>query len=284
MFLLARDIELLNRFNMDELRKLQLIELDVLKYVDSFCRRNDIHYSLYGGTLLGAIRHKGFIPWDDDLDICMLRSEYERFLALWAKEKHEGYIIQNKETDHDFSQSFTKVRKNNTAFVQEYDVGKDYHKGIFIDIFPFDRIPTGFQRKVYKIVAMFYLLCCREFVPPRSKSTCFQRLVTKFFFMCTSEKTRTKIRKFLFNWMRNFDTDTSLELVSVATLLALSIIYPANIANRLVEVDFEGLKFFAWENWNSALSLLYGDYWVLPPEDERNWPHRPLLLDFENNA
>ena len=73
-----------------------MVQLEILKYIDSFCRENNIRYSLSGGTLLGAVRHGGFIPWDDDLDICMLRSEYNRFVQLWNSCQHDKYLLQSK--------------------------------------------------------------------------------------------------------------------------------------------------------------------------------------------
>ena len=97
-----------------QLRRLQLMQLEILKVIDTICQKHQIAYSLYGGTLLGAIRHKGFIPWDDDLDICMSRTEYERFLRVWEEEKPQGYLIQNKENTPSFTQSFTKIRKEHT--------------------------------------------------------------------------------------------------------------------------------------------------------------------------
>lgn len=103
----------------EELRQLQLTQLEILKVIDTFCRKHRIHYSLYAGSLLGAVRHQGFIPWDDDLNIFLTRHEYNRFIKLWLKDQPEGYLIQNKELDPKFSQSFTKIRKNHTAFLQD---------------------------------------------------------------------------------------------------------------------------------------------------------------------
>ena len=143
----------------DKLRRLQLTQLEILEYVDSFCKDNNIKYSLYAGTLLGAVRHQGFIPWDDDLDICMPRNEYDKFIRLWNDNEHEKYFLQNKENTPTFTQSFTKIRKKNTNFLQEDDLGMDYHTGIFIDVFPVDRIPNGkIAKKIFQLRCMVYLL------------------------------------------------------------------------------------------------------------------------------
>ena len=99
-----------------DLRKVWDVELEILTQIDTFCRNNGLKYSLAYGTLLGAVRHGGFIPWDDDIDIIMPRKDYEYLIANWDI---PGYIVQNKKTNDDFSQNFTKIRKDNTAYVQE---------------------------------------------------------------------------------------------------------------------------------------------------------------------
>lgn len=94
--------------------------LETLIVFDKFCREHDLKYPLYAGHLLGAVRHKGVIPWDDDLDVCMERSEYVRFAALWEQmSPREGHVLQNKERAPAYWQSFSKIRKGHTTFLQE---------------------------------------------------------------------------------------------------------------------------------------------------------------------
>ena len=110
-----------------QLRRLQLTQLEILKVIDKICREHDIPYSLYAGTLLGAVRHQGFIPWDDDLDVCMSRANYNRFLEVWEQVQPEGYLLQNKENAPEFPQSFSKIRKLDTTFQMKiYQKGNDY--------------------------------------------------------------------------------------------------------------------------------------------------------------
>ena len=112
----------------DLLRKLQKTELQILLDVDKFCRAHEIPYSLYGGTALGAVRHSGFIPWDDDLDIVMTRDNFNRFCAEWDREPLEGYCLQNTQTDINCGINHTKIRKMNTLFLaDESDRNKKYN-------------------------------------------------------------------------------------------------------------------------------------------------------------
>ena len=127
-----------------ELEELHQIELDMLKEIDRICRRENIQYYLAGGTLLGAVRHKGFIPWDDDIDIAMARDEYERFLKVMKKERHPYLKIFAMEFDKEYQYTFAKVVDTRTRLIEE--IGKDLpDMGVFIDIFPIDGL--GNDRK-----------------------------------------------------------------------------------------------------------------------------------------
>ena len=101
------------------LDEMKAVELGILKKFDSICKENGLEYSLAYGTMLGAIRHKGFIPWDDDIDIMMPREDYEKLLAVWDQSAPKEYILQNTRTDSDFTQNFTKIRKDHTTFLQD---------------------------------------------------------------------------------------------------------------------------------------------------------------------
>ena len=144
----------MNKSENEILHQLWSIELEILDVIDQICVAHNLRYSPIYGTLLGAVRHKGFIPWDDDIDLMMPRDDYEAFLALWQQEAPKGYILQNTRNSPDFSQNFTKIRKDHTAFIQTEDErDKRYHKGIFVDIFPADRVITGTLEQKTKYAA-----------------------------------------------------------------------------------------------------------------------------------
>lgn len=137
----ALQAELRRRFNPDGslLRRHQLRMLDMLKYIDQVCQENHIPYWLSSGTCLGAVRHGGFIPWDDDVDIEMLGSDYDRFLRIMETRCDSRYVIQTHENDPAYLLQFGKLRDRHSAMKETIVIDCDYqYRGIYIDIFPMD--------------------------------------------------------------------------------------------------------------------------------------------------
>lgn len=267
---------------MDKLKQLQETILEIMDVVDKFCRENNISYSLYGGTALGAVRHKGFIPWDDDLDIIMAREDYDKFIELWQKNPVSGYILQNKDNAETFKESFTKIRKDHTTFLQhDWERGL-YHTGIFVDIMPFDRIPNGkLPRLLFKWRAIKYLLLVKDFSP--ASSTGLQKVIYRFLSLFYPKKSRRKRRINLLDCLTKYNSDKSLCLYCFNGTRGLKRIYPCDMIDSLVEVPFDGHMYFCAADMDAFLKLQYGDYMKLPPVEERKWTHHPIIIDFDRN-
>lgn len=146
--------------NSDELRKMQLIQLELLEEVDRICTKYGISYSVEGGTLLGTVRHKGFIPWDDDVDIAMVRSEYIKFCRACEKELDNAkYFFQTHDTDPEYRWGYAKVLKNGTSFVRYGQEHMKMRRGVYVEIFPMDGIPKNFvERKIFNLIRIW----CRK--------------------------------------------------------------------------------------------------------------------------
>lgn len=266
----------------DKLKQLQAVMLEMLKLVDKICRENDIKYSLCSGTLLGAVRHKGFIPWDDDLDIRMTRDNYDKFLDVWEKLRPEGYELQNKENTPNFPQSFSKIRKNNTTFIQhEWEKGM-YNTGIFIDVFPLDRIPEKILPKAFFLCRTYkYLMYTRETL--YSEESELIKFAMSFLMKLTSHNRRMKYRKKYIDWLKKLDKDKSLKCIGIEMPSMLKVAFLPDIADDYVNLTFEDGKFMCFKKWDEYLRLMFGDYMKLPPESERVLKHHPIILDFEHD-
>ena len=270
------------KYGGDELHALQSCELDILGVIDDICKKYRIPYSLYSGSLLGAVRHHGFIPWDDDIDICMKRDDYDRFLAAWMESSPSGFFLQNKENSPSFTQTFTKIRKEHTTFLQyPWEAGR-YHTGIFVDVFPLDRIPAvRSQQFLYKIRTAIFLLLTREFVP--EEENFLTRIVSFLFLMVVRGNMRIQLRRHLEKKLKEYNHDHSLPLVGFDTLAGLNQKYPSDMMDDFTNMSFQGREFPCCKDWDSQLGVLYGDYMTLPPEEERTWKHHPIILDFEHD-
>lgn len=137
---------------MENLKEIQKIQADLLQKVIAICENHNLKYYLIYGSLLGAIRHRGMIPWDDDIDLVMFRSEYEEFLRVAEKELNSGYYLQTPEKGEDcFYGGYAKLRKNDTAALDRRHLFRKCNQGIFLDIFPLDNLPVNAKKRKYYI-------------------------------------------------------------------------------------------------------------------------------------
>ena len=265
------------------LRKLQLVETEMLETIASFCKKHEIKYSLYAGTLLGAVRHGGFIPWDDDVDVFMERNEYDRFLALWEKEKPNGYHLDG--TNHpDYSgNNHSKIRKDGTTLASLKEMEKDCHHGIWIDIFPFDKIPTDKKkRKKFIFKAKLRMVYTRGY--PLKKGSKLLRILSRILLL-PSRKTQLKIRnKYERQIITKYkDLHEGYEYMSLAAVENFGTYYPAEVVENLSEIKFETGVYTAVKDYHRMLTIQYGNYMQLPPEKERICKHNPEVLEFGKN-
>lgn len=256
-------------------------EQDILDVVHKICVENNLRYSLIFGTLLGAVRHSGFIPWDDDVDIIMPRNDYEKLLSIWNDVSPKEYILQNKRTDPDFTQNFTKIRKDNTTFIQdEVEKTKKYHTGIFIDIFPADRVaPIGIKRKKQYIENAFNLLCARGYTSSNKGVLSFVEKMILSLPQNIQLKIYYKTEKSISKWVNN----TKLEWYSPNTIKVCKRYFNSNLFDNLITLNFNGKEYFCVSDYHSLLTKIYGDYLTLPPIEKRTWTHHPIIIDFERN-
>ena len=269
--------------NVDNLQiKLWDTEQEILDVFHAVCMENGLRYSLAYGTLLGAVRHGGFIPWDDDLDVMMPREDYEKLIDIWAKKAPAGYLLETDRMSDDYVNNFSKIRKNHTTFLQYESERKGKHlKGIFIDVFPLDRRAPG---KLSGCIQYFRfainLLYNRGY---QSGQRGMIGAVEKILLGITPKRAYRRLSILEGERSRAWNGNKQAELVSPCTIRDCRRFYPADLFENLETLEFRGKKYYAFRDFDRFLSIRYGDYMQLPPEEERVWKHRPLLVDFEHN-
>jgi lipopolysaccharide cholinephosphotransferase len=212
----------------------------------------------------------------------MPREEYNRFIAAWNEVSPEGYILQNKENAPAFPHSFTKIRKKHTTFLEKRNDVKKFYTGIFIDVFPVDRAPTGkIGKTVFYAECMLYQLFTREFVPPKAGN--ITQLGSAAILTLIRGKSRAKARETLLHSLTEHNGDTARETVLFDTITRMKQFYSHDFFDSFVLMDFEGGSYPGMIGWDEYLTKLYGDYMTLPPESERTWKHHPIILDFEHD-
>ncbi|WP_024858895.1 LicD family protein [Ruminococcus albus] len=258
-------------------------EQEILDLFHKICIENKFRYSLGYGTLLGAIRHNGFIPWDDDIDIIMPRRDYDCFISFWNNNPIDGYILQDEYNSRDdYPNNFCKLRKDHTTFIQDKkEMIKKYHKGIFIDIFPMDRVaPKGIQRKLQFIAFSVYMLLSRDYCD-NSKNTAY--LLIQKVLLAFPKSIKRIIKQLTFHFMTKWNKNNSYQLVVPCTFAFSKMYYPNDLFNRIIKKEFNKKKYLITENYDGFLKAMYGNYMQLPPECDRTWKHTPIIVDYKHN-
>ena len=264
-----------------EIESVWRTEQEILDVIHAVCAEHNLRYSLAYGTLLGAVRHKGFIPWDDDIDIIMPREDYETLRSIWLKTGPQGYILQDNRTNPDFTQNFMKIRKDHTTFLQdEAERGKSYHKGVFVDIFPGDRVAPGkIGRKIQYLMGAVNLLFSRGYSSGTGGLVgAVERILLKI-----PEKYYPVLRNGAARIIRFWNKRTDCMYFVACTINASRHYYSHQLFENLKNIEFNGKEYRCVSDTDMVLKVEYGDYMQLPPESERVWKHHPILIDFEHN-
>lgn len=265
------------------LRKLQLVETDMLLDIDRFCRRHQIEYSLFAGTALGAVRHAGFIPWDDDADIAMTCDNFNRFCATWTEHPIDGYFLQNADTDITCGNSHTKIRKNNTLILGEGEYSEKGHNGIWIDIFIWNKVPDSIPQMMY-----IYWNTLKSLVYTRGyaiglNETGWRCNLKKILHLIPEETCKRKMKKITQNLQKYKELTSNYHWMPLCCMFVLKagLKFPLEIADYYTDIVFEGQKLKIFKDYKKMLTIQYGDYMKLPPKEEQICKHKPSIIEFE---
>lgn len=262
----------------EQLRALQLKGLDILIYFKEFCDRHNLLFYFCGGCCIGAIRHKGFIPWDDDVDVFMPREDYEKLHILWDKYADKEKYSCNRTTEDKFiGNVMTTITDNHTTVIRPWQKGKDGHKGVMIDILPLDGCaPKGIKRKLQMVWSMIFTLYCSRMVPVNHGKA--MALICKILLgIVPGDKLKNKIWKFAEKQMSKYKISESEFITELcAGPHYMKNEYPKEIFEKAIYKEFEGYAMPLPVGYDSYLKIAFGDYMQLPPKEKRI-PHHDIL-------
>ena len=268
-----------------EMDQLHTKMLELLHEFDRICDKLSIEYIAIGGTLLGAIRHDGFIPWDDDIDVALKRNDYEKLLKFAPNELGKNFFLQTIYSDPGTTTQQAKLRLNNTLFVESYAKKAKMHQGIFLDIFPLDALPddektnTKFCRKCAILEQLFVAKCTSgTMCPMNSIKNISKKTLRTILHICLYPVPKKWIFEKLQRSLRTYDNAgysrwTQPGGYGSKVYFDDSEIYP------IVRHKFENTTICIPNNSEKFLSRLFGDFMRLPPEDKR-YGHRPYKIQF----
>ncbi|MCF0117438.1 MAG: LicD family protein [Bacilli bacterium] len=264
------------------MNELQKVEFDLLKKFIEVCEKNNLKYYLIGGTCLGAVRHKGFIPWDDDIDVGMPRPDYDKFCKIAEKEFTNDIFFQSWKTDKNFPYNFSKLRNSNTTYIEGSFKFTNMNHGVWIDIFPIDGVckkkPNFYMewRVVASWVLMFFSAArCWTRVPRLDKHFLTDILLDILLFPMlllnighwhnrVNERKMKRHKWSKCNYVANYQGCTiGHEIIE------------KNIFGDGTSLTFEGLTVNVPSDYDNYLKHIYGDYMKLPPVEKRVSKHNP---------
>lgn len=250
----------------------------MLKAFVGACKKLNLRYYLLGGTLLGAVRHKGFIPWDDDIDVGMPREDYERFIKEGHTVLPTHLFIQDVSTDPEWCFNFVKIRNSNTTFVECSTKNMYINHGVFLDVFPLDYYPMGKMKERlfnFKKDLMWCRICDRLYLPD-SKTASVKMLIFLSKIVYPSLKRTVRKRDRLLCSVKSSD-----KLANFSGAWGKKEVVPKEWYGDGVMLEFEGVSVRAPLEYGKWLTRVYGDYMTLPPEDKRCGHHYTEKVDFE---
>ena len=266
--------------NNSELRKFQLTLVEILDEIVRLCKKHNLTYFLLAGSALGAVRHAGFIPWDDDIDIGMPREDYEKLIKIALDELDDKYFLDCYKTNKYAHLGFMKIKKNGTSAITDYSKIRRDHDGFSIDIFPIDYNQNKDSLGVSLVAHLTRSIL--EVIKVRNHNISFKGMRHKIICLPFFLLTNYRIQKIV-NYL--YQKDNKKEHINCAIYSNIyhykKDIYPYDVVFPAKEVTFEGKKYYVYHDVDKYLTGLYGDYMKLPKEENRV-SHSFSKLDYQH--
>lgn len=251
-----------------QLRTLQLTELELLQEVDRICNKCGIHYNIIAGTLLGAVRHGGYIPWDDDADVALLRSEYNKFVDACKTELDTTrFYFQDHNVTPGYRWGYGKLRRKDTLFLREHQEHMPYEQGVFIDVFPLDYVPDNYLARA---VCNFHCYIYRKFFWSEVGRIADKSAFKRALFTLMSKVPERTLKASFNRYIQRRDRKPT-DWVRILTFPTPNKAYGYRTEwyENSAPINFEGITFIGIKDYDAYLSFKFGNYMQLPPENQR---------------
>lgn len=277
-----RDYEETLRLDQAQLRKLQLEMLELLMEFDRICRKHHIRYFLSCGTLLGAVRHKGFIPWDDDIDVEMLRSDYAYFCSVCEREiDRERFFFQDHRNDANYRWFYGKMRKKETGFIRVGQRHLRQRSGICMDVFVLDEIcESALGQRVHEVICRGFRKILWSTIGQFEASGFGKRMLYKFLATLSHRKVLSLFEKFARQYENGQHDLVAFNNTEVRTKRGYA--FKKAWYAETIELEFEKRKFMAPCGYDEILYLKYGDYMQYPPLEKRGGTSAATYIKFSD--
>lgn len=284
---LKNDYRLKKDFSTDvDMKEIQNQVYIILQEVDRICRKNRIPYFLSAGTALGAIRHKGFVPWDNDIDIGMLRKDYNNFQKIVKRELGSEFYYQTLQPNRDFYYPFDQVVKNHTSYVQLEHKDAKFHHGFHIDIFPFDKVssnPKSREKQVEDLNKYRYLMKAKKLkYPYKSKNPLHLFLINYEYYMLKLVPYRY-LKKKIDETLTKYNKTNTEYIADLCTHYKKVMYFKRSEIFPIKKVSFESGVFPVPRETDTYLTMMYGDYMTPPPENKRTQKYRIVDVSYKRN-
>ena len=275
----------MDKYDKSKVRATQLKALEILKYFKGICDAHDIHFYVGSGCCIGAVRHKGFIPWDDDIDVFLLRDDYEKLPYIWEKYADTSmYSYCRTNSQENFHDTGASIRDNNTTFINKHCVNDDINQGLQIDLIPLDKRADGYFAHIKQMVmAMIYSLFNAQRLPDNQGF--LARTISKLIYkVISTKKTRDKIWQWAESQMIISEgTEWTYYTELVTGFKGLTLKYPKEFYEEPQYIDFEDMVIPVSSRYKEYLAMVFGDYMKLPPEKDRVPKHNTVFVDLDNS-
>jgi len=250
------------------------ILVDLMVEFDSFCRKNNLKYYLIAGTLLGAVRHSGFIPWDDDVDVCMFRKDYDKFIEMYSASSPK-YKLLSLDTDKNYYYPFAKLVNDETVLIESENAPRNL--GLYLDIFPFDNCPgETLQEACRNIDKTKFLRALRnlKMIDFSRERHLYKNIILMLGKVLSFSLSCRRLSQFLSDKAKK-NQSISCRYVGelVNTAYGHGEVFDRDCFGEGTNIVFEGHEFIAPKNYDCVLKSMYGDYMKLPPVEERKSHH-----------